>query len=115
MSAQNLGEGITCKHGTFAGSASGDHEIRCTGVQKNCCQNTVLYVGQGIGILCAAHTVVEYFMTHGLYYFFKSSTDHFILGSLTVFIDQSYLHEILLFQTPQQSAAEILLRLTWCG
>ena len=53
-------------------------------------------------------------MTHGLYYFFKSSADHFILSSLTVFIDQSYLHEILLFQTPQQSAAEILLRLTWC-
>ena len=46
----------------------------------------------------AAHTVVEYFMTHGLYYFFKSSTDHFIFGSLTVFIDQSYLHEILLFK-----------------
>ena len=96
VTAKNAGEGVTSEHCTLAGSASGDNEIACAGVKKNCGEDTDLNVGKLLLVLCGIHTVVEYLVTEGLYHLLKSVADKGVFSRLAVFVYKCDFH----FQIP---------------
>ena len=92
MTADNAREGVACQHSALASSASGNHIVCCAGIQKNCCQNTNLNIGQLCLIICGIHTIVVYLMSHRFYNFLQRTLNNSVLSCLAVLINQCNFH-----------------------